>query len=121
MNLSAETSLIIEYYLDKPALKTSDPFNSENPPADYQGDTGRPLDELVGYSYVPLGDFTVLGVSDSNQIKRLEKLKVEFVGKYKQVPGTGSVYMKMDIKVPDNWVKIKLVLHCLLTTYSSIY
>lgn len=42
-------------------------------------------------------------VSESGNIIPLHNLKLNFIGKYEKLPGTGAVFCKLDIRVPDNW------------------
>ncbi|KAJ3383504.1 hypothetical protein HDU92_004084, partial [Lobulomyces angularis] len=97
-------SLIIEYYREPGVNPSSDPFKPDDLAVDFdEPSEGRPIDDIFAYSIIPLGDFTVLPVTDSGQILNLERVKVNFIGKYEKVPGTSAVFCCFDIMVPDNW------------------
>jgi hypothetical protein len=108
VTFTPETSLVIEYYREPTVLASADPFRPEDFAVDFdEPSKGRPIDDLLAYSIIPLGDFTVLPVTESGKVIPLSNVKVHFVGKYEQLPGTGAIYCRIDIRVPDNWHLIR--------------
>jgi hypothetical protein len=64
----------------------------------------RPIKDIIGYSHVPLGDYTTLPVTEAGYVKHLENIKVHFVGTYHRLPGIDQIRCSLDIRIPDNWV-----------------
>lgn len=108
MTFTPETSLVIEYYREPSVLVSADPFRPEEYSVDFdEPSKGRPVDDMLAYSIIPLGDFTVLPKTESGKVVPVNNLKVNFVGNYEQLPGTGAIFCKIDIRVPDNWHLIR--------------
>ncbi|RKO93255.1 hypothetical protein BDK51DRAFT_38973 [Blyttiomyces helicus] len=103
LNLSADTALIVEYYRDAPVTDTS-PLHPPTPDHDSAPLRSRPIDDLVAYSLVPIGDFTVLEATDAGKVKTLSDVKVRFLAQHSKLAGTSNVHVSMQIKCPDNWV-----------------
>lgn len=104
-SFTPETSLIIEYYREPSVISSHDPINQTNDFAvDFDDPAiGRSIDDLFGFSCIPLGDFSMLPVTESGKVLNLDKTKVTFVGRYAGIPGTGNILCKLDTRVPDNW------------------
>ncbi|KAJ1533184.1 hypothetical protein HK096_005548, partial [Nowakowskiella sp. JEL0078] len=104
----SQTSMVIEFYRDPPITNTSmnivkqtkenSFFNHPNFPT-----SGRPINDLLAYTLIPLGDFTVLNTTDSGSIKIIENAKLNFIGRYSELPGVSNVFCIVEIKVPENW------------------
>jgi hypothetical protein len=63
----------------------------------------RVIEDMFAYAIIPLGDFTILPVTDSGQVKKIDNITLHFVNQFSNLPGIDSVFCNLDIKVPENW------------------
>ena len=92
-----ESSLVLEFYrepIGNPKIQDSS-FEFERPTS------SRPIDEMIGYASVALGDFTILQSNQSGNIINLDNLQVVLFGKY---DNSTIASCSIDVRVPDNWV-----------------
>ncbi|KAI9338223.1 hypothetical protein BDR26DRAFT_863224 [Obelidium mucronatum] len=98
---NAESSVVVEFYRD--------PVIMENRPL--SGSKGLVIDDLIGYSIIPLGDFSIISAAEKRKVLNLDKVKVFFTGVggsggYGGSPYGGDTYCSLDLRVPDTWNQI---------------
>ncbi|KAJ3126523.1 hypothetical protein HK098_007423 [Nowakowskiella sp. JEL0407] len=116
-NFHQQTSLIIEFYRDPPVTHAYD-SNSTTTPTNFslEFDTnspkriGRPINELFAYAEIPLGDFSLLKKTDCGKVKLLDRIQVQFLGKFAELPGTKGVNCCVEFKVPENWDELSPII-----------
>ncbi|KAJ3196622.1 hypothetical protein HK101_008303 [Irineochytrium annulatum] len=108
--LGPETSLAIEFYKDPPC---SDISPAKPVPVDTTDQTDlspRSIHEMIAYSIVSIGDFSALPVTEPGRIKNLS-VQMNFVDRYGTMAEVDNVYVSLDVKVPDNWLKVTNLQH----------
>ncbi|KAI8809840.1 hypothetical protein BJ742DRAFT_802599 [Cladochytrium replicatum] len=98
----SDTGIIIEFYRDPPVVRAD---TSDDASVVEEGDIspGRPINDLVGYCHIPLGDFTVLSAIDAGTIKTVDNLRVHLLGSYSKLPGSTHLFCSVTFKIPVNW------------------
>ncbi|KAJ3356175.1 hypothetical protein HDU83_001754 [Entophlyctis luteolus] len=93
MSFNAETALVVEFYRDPYLTDTTHEI--------------LPIEDLLAYAIIPLGDFSVIAQTEARSVLNLDNVLLNFVGVYQNFPETEDVFCAIDIKVPSNWAKLK--------------
>ncbi|KAJ3076765.1 Coiled-coil domain-containing protein 33 [Podochytrium sp. JEL0797] len=99
LSFNAETSLVIELYRDPP-------LNGTRPLHPGDSSSNLPIDDLLGYAIVPLGDFSVIPLTETRSVVKLDKTAIHFLGQYSQSMRNSDTFVSLDIRVPENWNQI---------------